>query len=245
MDARSPRCTPMTQEYEMNESKTFFDESFMNRKIYYDVHENGLIYRPDSDQKISLSWRDIQYIEDRSGHRVDIFFNKQKQVPVRYATNEFPILLKTICLKLSEFRKDSFYSHKFRLTLKYLLHLSFVISVLVLSLIGSLFADKALFIMVLTLFVPIGIFIQRQPISLTLDNHSLTVRALIIKRAINYNEIQNIDFEVKSNDYGSTLCILINLKERKKMTIKKIENIILFFIMLQIKLNENMKNNNC
>ena len=70
----------------MNESKTFFDESFMNRKMYYDVHENKIIYRTDSDQKISLSWKDIQYIEDRSGDRVDIFLNKQKEVPVRYAT---------------------------------------------------------------------------------------------------------------------------------------------------------------
>ena len=59
----------------MNESKTFFDESFMNRKIYYEVHENGLIYRPDSDEKFSLNWRDIQYIEDRSGDRVDIFLH--------------------------------------------------------------------------------------------------------------------------------------------------------------------------
>ena len=63
----------------MNGSKTFLDESFMNRKIYYDVDEHGLIYRPDSDEKFSLSWRDIQYIEDRSGDRVDIFLNKQKE----------------------------------------------------------------------------------------------------------------------------------------------------------------------
>jgi len=229
----------------MNESKTFVDESFMNRKISYDVHENGLIYQPDSDEKFSLNWRDIQYIDDRSGDRVDIFLNKQKEIPVRYSTNEFSVLLKTICLKLSEIRKESFYSHKFTLTLKYLLHLSFVIFVVVLSLISSFLLGKALFLMLLTLFVPLGIFIQRQPISLTLDNQSLTVRDFLMKRAINYNEIQNIDFEVKSNDYGSTLCILISLKNRKKMTIKKIENIILFFIMLQIKLNENIKNNNC
>ena len=223
----------------MNESTTFSDKSFMNRKIEYDVHETGLIYRSDRDEKVSLSWRDIQYIEDCSGDRVDIFSNKQKEVPVRYATNEFSVLLKTICLKLSEIRKESFYSHKFTLTLKYLLHLSFVISVLVLSLIGSLLAGKALFFMLLTLCVPLGIFIHRQPISLTLDNHSLTVRNLLLKKAINYSEIQNIDFEVKRNEYGSTLCILVNLNNRKKMTIKKIENIILFFIMLQIKLNEN------
>jgi len=233
------------QEYVMNESKTFYDESLKSGKIYYDVHENGFVYRPDSDEKISLSWRDIHYVEDRSGYRVDIFLNNQKEVPVRYTTNEFSVLLKTICLKLSEIRKESFHSHKFTLTLKYLLHFRFVISVLVLSLIGSLFIGKALFFMLLILFVPVGIFIHRQPISLTLDNHSLTVRNLLIKRAINYNEIQNIDFEVKSNDYENTLCILINLKNRKKLTIKKFENIILFFIMLQIKLNEDIKNNNC
>ena len=190
----------------MNESKTPFYESIKNRKIYYDVHENGLIYRPDSDEKISLSWRDIQYIEDRPGDRVDIFLNKQKEVPVRYATNEFSVLLKTICIKLSEIRKESYYSHKFTLTLKYFLHLSFVISVLVLSLIGSLLVGKALFFMLLTLFVPLGIFIHRQPISLTLDNHSLTVRNLLIETGINYNEIQNIDFEVKSNEIGRASC---------------------------------------
>ena len=229
----------------MNESKTFLYEPSADRKIYYDVHENGLIYRPENDEKFHINWRDIQFMEDCPGYRVDIFLDNQTEIPVRYATNNFSVLLKTICLKLSEIRKESFHSHKFTLTLKYLLHFRFVISVLVLSLIGSLFIGKALFFMLLILFVPVGIFIHRQPISLTLDNHSLTVRNLLLKRGINYNEIQNIDFEVKSNDYGSTLCILINLKNRKKMTIKKIENIILFFIMLQIKLNENIKNNNC
>lgn len=228
----------------MTESKTYYCESLKGGKIYYDVHENGLVYRPDSDEKISLSWRDIQYVEDRSGYRVDIFLNIQKEISVRYTTNEFSVLLKTICLKLSEIRKESFHSYKFTLTLKYLLHLGFVISVLVLSLIASLFIDKVLFIILLILVVPVGIFIHRQPISLTLDDHSLTVHNLVIKRAIIYNEIQNIDFEVKSNDYENILCILINLKNGKKLTIKKFENIILFFIMLQIKLNEDIEDNN-
>ena len=229
----------------MIESKTFIDESLINRKIYYDVHDKELIYRPNSDETFCLNWRDIQYIEDRSGDRIDIFSNEQQEVSIRYATNEFSVLLKTICLKLSEIRKESFYSHKFTLTLKYQLHFNFVISVLVLFLVGSFLAGKALFFVLLTLFIPIGIFIQRQPISLTLDNHKLSVRNLFTEKVIYYNGIQNIDFEVKSNDYGSTLCILINLKNNKKMTIKKIEDIVLFYIMLQIKLNENINNNNC
>ena len=226
----------------MNESTTFSDKSFMNRKIEYDIHETGLIYQSDRDEKVSLSWKDIQYIEDCSGDRVDIFSNKQKVVPVRYVTNEFSVLLKAICLKLSEVRKENFNSHKFTLTLKYSIHLGFVISVLVLSLVISFFEDKALFFMVFALFVLVGIFIQRQPISLTIGNHCLTVRNIFTEREINFNGIQNIDFEVKSNDYGNTLCILIHMKNKKKMTIKKIENIVLFFIMLQIKLNENIHN---
>ena len=225
----------------MNAFKTFCYESLKSSKIYYDIHEHGLIYRPDYGQKVNLSWWDIQYIEDCPGNRVDIFLKKQKEVPVRYATNEFPILLKTICLKLSEIRRESFSSKKFNLTSEYSLHLNFVISVLVLSLLGSLLVGYALFFMLLILFVPIGIFILKQPFSLTLDDHSLTVRNLLRERAINFSEIENIDFEVKSNDYGSTLCILIELKSRREMTIKKFENIILFFIMLQIKLNEYKK----
>ena len=206
----------------MNESKTFIDESFIDRKIYYEVHENELIYRPSSDDKFSLSWKNIQYIEDRPGERVDIFSNKQEEIPIRYATDEFSVLLKTICLKLSEIRKESFYPHKFSITLKYLLHLNFVVFVLVLSLISSLLVSKAGFIMLVTIFAPIGIFIHRLPISLTLDNHKITVRTLFIKRVINYTRIRNIEFKVKSNDYGSTLCILINLKNRKTITIQKI-----------------------
>ena len=222
----------------MNEFKTFCYESLKNSKIYYDIHEHGLIYRPDYGEKLNLSWKDIQYIEDRPGNRVDIFLKKQKAFPIKYTTNEFPILLKNICIKLSEIRRESFSSQKFNLTSEYSLHLNFVISVLVLSLLGSFLVSYALFFMLLILFVPIGIFILRQPFSLTLDNHSLNVRNLLRETAINFNEIESVDFEVKSNDYGSTLCILIALKSRRKMTIKKFENIILIFIMLQIKLNE-------
>lgn len=226
----------------MNESKIFLFESFNNHKFFYEVHDDGLIYRPDSNKNLRLRWHDIQYIEDCSGDRVDLFLNNKKEIPIRYVTNEFPVLLKTICLKLSEIRKESFYPYKFTITLKYWLHFYFVVSALVLSLVGSFFVGNALFLLLLTLFLPLGIFIQRLPISLTLGGHSLTVRNLLFKRTFNYDEIKNVDFEVESNDYGSTLCVLINLKNRKKLTIKKIENIILFFIMLQVKLNEDVKN---
>lgn len=222
----------------MSEPITFFSESFLNRTTYYDVHENGMVYRPDGDEKVSLSWSDIQYIDDRAGDRVDIILYNLKEVPVKYTTNEFPVFLKTICLKLSDIRKENFRFQKFPLTSKYLFHLSIAVSVLVLSLIISFPISKTLFFLLLTLSIPLGIFFQRQAISLTLDNHRLTFHHLHKKTAINYDEILNIDFKILNNDYGSTLGILITLKDRKDITIRKLEDIIIFFIMLQIKLNE-------
>lgn len=225
----------------MSEPITFFNESFQNRITYYDVHENGMLYRPDDGEKISFLWRDIQYIEDRPDNRVDIILNNLKEVPIKYTTNEFPVFLKTICLRLSDIRKGNFCFQKFPLTSKYRFHLSIAVSLLVLFLILSFSVSNVLFFLLLTLFVPLGIFFQRHPVSLTLDNHRLTFHYLHSKKAIDYDEILNIDFVLSNNDYGSTLCILINLKGREDITIKKLEDIIVFFIMLQIKLNENIK----
>lgn len=223
----------------MSESITFHCESFTNHNTYYDIHENGLIYRPDSDETIALVWKDIQYIEDVPGKRVVIFLYDTKEVPINYATKDFPLLLKTICLRLSEIRKDDFRSQKFTLDLKYLFQLRIAVCLLVLALIISPMVSNVLFFTLLTLCIPLGIFFQRTPYSLTVDSHSLTFHHLFKETVINYNDILNMDFEVITNDYGPTLCIVISLKNKKKITIKKIEDIMIFFTMVQIKLNEN------
>ena len=225
----------------MSEPITFISESFPNRRTYYDVHENGLCYRPDSGKKIDLNWSDIKYIDDQPRGRIEIVLDDQREVPVRYTTNEFPVFLKTICLRLADIRKESFRSQKFQLTSKYLFHLRIVVSLLVLSLIISFPVSKVLFLVLLTLSIPLAIFFQRQPISLTLDDKRLIFHHLHKETPINFHEIIDIDFEVLINDYGSTLAILINLKGRKDIKIKKLEDIIIFFIMLQIKLNETIK----
>ncbi|MBT8353549.1 MAG: hypothetical protein KJO60_03440 [Desulfofustis sp.] len=225
----------------MSEPITFFSESFRGDTTYYDVHENGMVCRSDSnDEKNSFVWSNVKFIEDRSHGWIYIVLNNLKEIPIKYTTNEFPILLKTVCLRLSDIRKGDFRDQNFRLTPKYLFQLRVVISILVLALIVSLPLSNVLFLLLLTLIIPLWIFFQRQPISLALDNQCLTVHYLHKKIAINYPEILNADFEVMNNDYGSTLGILINLKDRKDITIRKLEDIIIFFIMLQIKLNENI-----
>ena len=225
----------------MSEPITFFSESFQNRTTYYDVYENGMRYRPDSGDEIRFGWSDIKYIDDQPGSRIKIVLNDQREVPVRYTINEFPVFLKTICLRLSDVRKENFRFQKFPLTSKYLFHLSIAVSVLVLSLLISFPVSKILFLVLLTLSIPLGIFFQRQPISLTLDNECLIFRYVHKEKSVNYHDILNSDFKVLTNDYGNTISVVINLKDRRDITIKKIEDIVIFFIMLQIKLNENIK----
>ena len=217
---------------DMIKPKTFIDESIEDQKIYYDVHENGFVYRPDNDEKFSFNWEDIQYLEDFPGYKVDILLNGQKEVPVRYTTQDFSDLLKTICFKLSEIRKDSFQSQKFKLSRKYFYHLSFVISIPVLVLIICIIVGFAFLYLLLILFIPVCIFIYRQPISITIRNRGLLLRNLFVERAITYSEIEEVDFIVKSNDYENVLCVLIHLKNKETMTIKKFQNMILFFILL-------------
>ncbi len=226
----------------MSEPITFFSESFRGDKTYYDVHENGMVCRSDrDDEKTRFVWSNVKYIEDRARGWIYIVLNNLKEIPIKYTTNEFPVFLKTVCLRLSEIRKEDFQHQNFRLTPTYLLQLRIVVSVLVLALIVSLPLSITLFFLLLSLFIPLGIFFQRQPISLTLDDQCLTIHYLHKKTAIDYQDILNVDFEVMDNDYGSTLGIVINLMNRKDITIRRLEDIIIFFIMLQIKLHENIR----
>jgi hypothetical protein len=226
----------------MSQPITFFSESFRGDTTYYDVHENGMVCRSDKDdEKIRFVWSKVDYIEDRSQGWIYIILNNQRELPIKYTTNDFTVFLKTICVRLADTRKDDFRSQTFRLTPKYLFHLRGVVSLYVLALIISAPLSTVLFFCLLALSIPLALFLQRQPISLALDDRCLTVRYLHKSTAVDYREIVNTDFEVVDNDYGSTLGIAINIKDRKDLIIRKLEDLIVFFIMLQIKLDEHLE----
>jgi len=225
----------------MSEPITFFSESFKGGTTYYDVHENGMVYRSDSkEEATSFLWSDVKYIEDRTRGWIVIVLENLEEIPIKYTTKDFPVLLKTLCLRLSDNRKDDFRDQTFRLTSKYLFQLRIVVVMLVLAVIVSIPLSTVLSLSLLSLSIPLGVFFQRQPVSLTLDSRCLTLNYLHKQTALNYHEIVDADFEVLTDDYGSTLTIRITLKGRKDLTIRKLEDIIVFFVMLQIKLNENM-----
>jgi len=223
----------------MSTLTTFHCESFPNHNSYYDINENGLIYRPERGETIRLAWQDIQYIEDHPGKRVVIYAYNATEVPITYSTTDFPVLLKMICSGLSEIKKDSFRSQKFTLDLKYLFQLRIVVCLLMLSLIISPLLSMVLFFTFLALCVPLVIFYQRQPFALTVDSNKLAFHYIFKQTAIDYNEILDMSFDVITNDYGKTLYIVFHLKNNKMITIKKFEDIIILLTLVQIKLHDN------
>jgi len=225
----------------MSEPITFFSESFRGGTTYYDVHENGMVCRSDGNKEAtSFLWSNVKYIEDRTRGWIVIVLENLEEIPIKYTTKDFPVLLKTLCLRLSDNRQDDFRDQTFRLTSKYLFQLRIVVVMLVLAVIVSIPLSTVLSLSLLSLSIPLGVFFQRQPVSLTLDNRCLTLNYLHKQTVIDYHEIVDADFEVLTNDYESTLTIRIKLKGRKDLIIRKLEDIIVFFVMLQIKLNENM-----
>ncbi len=221
----------------MNEPRTFICESNRNNLVYYDIDDRGITCRSERGQPVKVLWSDIEYIEDRTDSRIVIYLHDSTEVPIHYTTSDFPECLKIICQKLSEVRKGDFHSRKFTLEVHYLYRLRIAVCLYALSLIVSLLVSRVLFFTLLTLSIPLALFFQRHPFSLTVADDSLTFQYLFKETTVRYDEIANMEFEVATNDYGKTLCIVFAVKNRKRVTIRKFEDLIIFFTLVQMRLN--------
>ena len=223
------------------ESKTYICESNKNSPVYYDIDDNGIVYRPDNKENISFLWKDIEYIEDRERNRVVLSLYNSTEIAIHYTTNDFSAFLTTICSKLSEIRRDDFRPQKFTLNFRYIVQLGVVVLLLFLSLIISLPISKTIFFALVSLVIPLVIFFHRQPISITIETNGLVFLYLFKEVYVDYSEIVNIDFVVINNDYGRILSIVMGMKNRNNIIIKKTGDIIVLFIILQTILNEKLK----
>ena len=94
----------------MGAVQTFCFEPFLNHKYYYDVCDEGLIFRPYQGETLDIKWEDIDYLQNSPNRRVEVYFNGHREdpVPIYYDTGEFNILLKMICDKLAAIHEGSF-----------------------------------------------------------------------------------------------------------------------------------------
>jgi hypothetical protein len=223
----------------MKTTNTFSYESFNNRMEYFDAHETGLTYRPYQSPAINVKWEEIKYLEHISGERVDIYFNNESPIPIRYETKEFSHLLEMICFKIAGIQKEKFARQKFSATTLFILHISFVLTFCGICLLAGFTTNWVSSFIFAVIFVPLGYFLLRQTISITLYDQYFMERSFISRRAVNYKEIEKVGLDLRTNEYGSNLYIVLSMQLKNNIVIKKLNNIFLLFILLKIKLNEN------
>jgi len=223
----------------MPEPQTYIFESDQNQPHYYEVGEAGLTYRPPGRKSIAVPWEDMQYLDDISGHKVNIVLNEAPMIiPLFYATRKFPALLTAVCAKLAELHRTKIGTQIFKGNQAYFVHSGVVLSIFVVLVLGGtfyLYRETIAWLFILTVTLPMIGYILLQPHSVAPDDDTLFVRDFVRTRFIAYTRIKHVAFAVHGDQYAAFLCILIQLTNGRKIKIQRFENLILLFIFIQTK----------
>jgi hypothetical protein len=217
----------------MDEAQTFCFEPYLNRKYYYDVYDEGFIFRPYEGEKLDIKWEDIDYLQNSPNRRVEVYFSGgEDPVPIYYDTGEFNILLKTICDKLTTIHGEIFQSQEFAASRSYFIHITFFIFLSLAIIIFGIEYDSKILLVVSALFFILGIHLMNRPISIVLSEKTFLIRNFLSKKIFSYSDIKELDFKLVGHEYSTYLAIIIQLINGKKYKVQRFDNIILCYIFL-------------
>jgi hypothetical protein len=223
----------------MLEQQTYIFESAQHPPHYYEVRATGLTYHPPGRKSIDVRWEDIKYLNDISGHKVDIVLNEASiAIPLFYATRDFPALLTAVCSKLAEVHHEKIGTQTFKGNVAYFVHSGLVLSAFLVLVLGSFFylhRFTPLWLFILTVTLPMTGYILLQPHTVAPGDDTLFVRDFVRKRFIDYTRIKRVAFDVHGDQYASFLCILVQLTNGRKIKMQRFENLILLYIFIQTK----------
>jgi hypothetical protein len=217
----------------MGTLETFCFEPFQNHKYYYDVCDDGLIFRPYQGETLDIKWEDIDYLQNSPNKRVEVFFNGgEDPVPIYYDTGEFNILLKMICDKLAAIHREIFQSQEFKASRSYFIHITFFLFLSLAIIIFGIEYDSKMLLAVSASFFILGIHLMNRPLSILLSEKNFLIRNFLFKKIFKYSDIKALDFKLIGHEYSTFLGINIHLINGKKFKIQRFDNIILCYIFL-------------
>lgn len=217
----------------MGTVQTFCFEPFLNHKYYYDVCDDGLIFRPYEGEKLDIKWADIDYLQNNPNRRVEVYFKGQEDpVPIYYDTDEFNILLKMICDKLAAIHGEVFQSQEFKASTSYFVHITFFLFLSLAIIIFGIEYNSKVLLAVSALFFILGIHLMNRPLSILLSEKNFLIRNFLFKKVVKYSDIKGLDFKLVGHEYSTYLAINIQLINGKKFKIQRFNNIILCYIFL-------------
>ena len=221
----------------MTDTRQYIFTPTMGPPHAYDLDETGLVYHPPGAPEVALGWKDIQYLEERAGQRVDIITaDPDLVVPLYFGTREFADLLGRLCAKLAGLHRAQMETLTFRASRSYFTHFSVVIGVLIVFFMAGVlflnFFDPGM-LLVLVMTLPISIHLILQPIEVTPSPQGLHVRDFCRRRLIPYGAIENLTFDARGDLHVSFLRVLLILRNGRRIKISRFDNLILLFILIE------------
>ena len=220
----------------MTTPATYIFESEAHQIHAYEIGEDGLSYQAPGQPVVTVRWKDIKYLEDISGKRVDIVRNDAATpIPVFYGTRQFSTLLTTVCAQLAALHDRQIGTQTFRGSKAYFIHLGVVLGVLAVLFLGSivyLYQYTFVWLFMVTVTAPMIVYIILQPHTVTPYDDGLSIQDFRKTRVIAYDHIQEVCFDFHGDRQLSFLCILIHLANGRKIKIQRFENLILLLIFI-------------
>jgi hypothetical protein len=223
----------------MPEPETYIFESDQRQRHSYEISTVALTYRPPGHKSITVRWEDIRYLDDIPGLKVDVVLNDAPTtIPLYYGTRNFGALLTAVCLNLAGLHREKIGTQTFKGSLAYFVHSGLVLGVFLVLVLGSVFylyRFTPVWLFVLTITLPMALYILLQPHTVAPEDEMLVVKDFVRTRFIDYGRIERVVFDFHGDRQAAFLCILVHLVNGRKIKMQRFENLILLFIFIQTK----------
>ena len=223
----------------MPEPETYIFDADQGQRHSYEIGAKGLTYRPPGRKSIAVRWEDIRYLDDIPGLKVDIVLNDAPTIiPLYYGTRNFSALLTAVCSNLAGLHREKIGTQTFKGSVAYFVHSGLVLGVFLVLVLGSVFylyRFTPVWLFVLTITLPMALYILLQPHTVAPENEMLVVRDFVRTRCIDYARIERVAFDFHGDRQAAFLCILVHLTNGRKIKIQRFENLTLLFIFIQTK----------
>ncbi|MFH2091984.1 MAG: hypothetical protein ABIJ31_06440 [Pseudomonadota bacterium] len=237
-------------------SKTFLYETYYEQKLNFEIDDDHFKFRIDSGKQLIAKWSEIDSIKiSRFGNTLDILVaNFPKTIKIPFVTDEFLVFLEELTSRIARANKDRIQQMDERFTVSHLFYLVMTLllsasGILLISLLFnfSTLAQLEIFPAFVAVLLPSALILYgiSIPIKAIPQEKKIILKGLVKKNTYDYSKIDSIHFELLDmKKRGKLLVVVLNMKTGKKIKIKWLKDLILFFIVTRTKFDAFLKKSN-
>ncbi len=231
------------------DKKTFVYETYYEQKLSFEIDDEHFKYRLNDGEQLIATWNDILSLKiNRFGNTLDIIIDQQdKPVTVPFGTDNFLGFLEEMTSRMGKAnaKKITTMAEPFAVSKTFYAMLTIFLVAPIILLTTLLFnfsrvLDMESLSAYIAVIAPAALIIYNVciPIIADLKKDRLILKGVLRKSVYQYADIKSFGFELLDmKKRGSLLVVIMNMKNGKKIKIKWLKNLILFFIVAKFKLD--------